>query len=219
MNKKIIQIFGKNLALNGYLSLRQGWICLVLLTLPLAACSSFVQAAPGQTPTSTQPPEIVGESLPCLTAGEGEVSFVNDKHGYCLLYPAGFTADRPEPNVVVIHGPNYSAGPEPLTGFVNIQQLESAQGRSAAQVSDGVVAEFQEFEDIIIERVDTLLDGEPAVEIIGVPGQSLSWHIVTIHQDRVYQLVFSPLGEENGQAFSDMQKLYDIVMQSFTFLD
>lgn len=160
-----------------------------------------------------------GSERPCQMAGSDEVSYTNEAHGYCLLYPAGFTVRNPEPNPIVIHGPNYAEGSEPLSGFLNIQVVEPARGRSAAQVSDELLTKFQGMEDITIERVDSLLGGEPAVEIIGMPGQALSWQVVTIHDDQVYLLVFSPLGEEYGQVFTDMQSLYDTVMRSFTFVD
>jgi hypothetical protein len=74
-------------------------------------------------------------------------------------------------------------------------------------------------EGVSIERVDALLGGEPAVKMVGMPGQALSWQVLTVHKDLVYLLVFSPLGEEYGQAFTDMQTLYDLVLRSFTFLD
>ena len=204
---------GKIATLNGPSHIIQRMTLIFILSaLILSACSTFAQAG-------THPPESVVDSSTCLPSSGSEISFVNEEHGYCLLHPAGFTVSRAEPSVVVIKGPNYSEGPEPLTGFVNIRASGPANGRSAAQISDELVAEFQDMENIVIERVDAMLGGERAVEVIGMPGQSLSWHVVAIHNDLVYHLVYSPLGEENGQAFSDMQQLYDIVMRSFTFSD
>ncbi len=186
-----------------------GAVFLVMLSLVLAACSTFGQAAPQNSQTEN----------PCQVNSSDEISYTNETEGYCLLYPAGFNVRNPEPDVTVIHGPDYSEGPEPLSGFVNIQVSKPAEGRSAAQVSDEIVSEFKDMEDIYIERADTLLGGKPAVEIIGMPGQALSWQVVAIHNDKVFLLVFSPLGEDYGQAFTDMQSLYEIVMRSFAFLE
>lgn len=168
----------------------------------------------------------VGEQAACASAGLDEAAYTNEEAGYCLLYPSGFVVDEPEQGVVVVHGPNYAGGPEPLSGFVNIQVLGPAEGRSASEISSELVAPFQGTE-IIIERVDALLGVEQAgsspasnaVEMIGMPGQSLTWQVVAVHNDQVYLLVFSPLGAEYGQAFDDMQQLYDVVMSSFRFLD
>jgi len=168
----------------------------------------------------------VGEQAACAPASLAEAAYINEEDGYCLLYPSDFVVDEPEQGVVVVHGPNYAGGLEPLSGFVNIQVLGPAEGRSAAEISSELVAPFQGT-DIIIERVDALLGVEQdgsvpaanAVESIGMPGQSLSWQVVAVQDDQVYLLVFSPLGAENGQAFEDMQQLYDMVMPSFRFLD
>ncbi|MBN1247140.1 MAG: hypothetical protein JXC32_05740 [Anaerolineae bacterium] len=157
---------------------------------------------------------------PCeVLRAEGEAVFTNPAAGYCLRYPDAFTVTEPEPDVVVIHGPDYSGGGlEPLSGFVNIQATEPANGRTAAEVSDGLLAAITVPEGTMIERVDTLLGGVPAVEIIAVPGQRLDWHVVAVQNERVVHLVFSPLGEEYGEADADRELLYQSVMASFTFL-
>lgn len=163
--------------------------------------------------------EPIGMNLCEALRNEGEAVFTNPAAGYCLRFPENFAVTEPAPNVVVIHGPDYAeVGQEPLSGLVNIDTSQPANGRSAAEVSDEIVANADIAPDAMIERVDTLLGGVPAVEIIGVPGQRLSWHVVAVQDDRVVQLVFSPLGEAYGQADADRQAIYETVMASFTFL-
>lgn len=155
---------------------------------------------------------------PCQSGASGLEVFTGE--GYCLLYPPGYTVTNPEDGVVVIHGLDYGGGgPEPLGGYVNISVAPNNEGLTAPQISDQVVAEAQPLDpSAMIERVDAALGGEQAVEIIGVPGQRLSWHVVAVHNGQVYTLVFGPLGEDYGEAFVDMQTLYDVVMPTFVFL-
>ena len=168
--------------------------------------------------TEAPPAEPTSDVSQCeALRGDGEAVFTNPAAGYCLRYPEGFSVTEPEANVVVISGPDYSGGPEPLAGFVNVQAWEPANGRTAAEVSDEIVAEFQG-EGVMIERGDTRLGGVPAVEIVGVPGLQRSWQIVAVQNDRIVRLVFAPLGEEYGQATVDMEALLSTVARTFTFL-
>lgn len=156
-----------------------------------------------------------GPVADCPGAAVDRELFISEKADYCLLFPAGFEVTTPEEGVVVISGPDYGAGPEPLRGFVNITTFD-AQGRTASAISDELVAPF--LPDLMIERVEAGLGGERAVEIIGMPGQALTWQVVVVHEGRAYLLVFSPIGEEYGQATVDREALYQSIMASFTFL-
>ena len=158
-------------------------------------------------------------SDPCL-AGEGQVGYVSDGYGYCLAYPQGFIVEQPAEGVTVVRGPDYSGGSlEPLVGAVSIQVSASAEGRSASQVADEAVAFYASAEQAAIERRPLDLDGVPAVELNNLPGQRTYRQIVAVWNGRVYQLDFTPVGAEYGQAAADMQQLYESVLGSFNFLD
>ncbi|MHB1319244.1 MAG: hypothetical protein ACYCYF_11550 [Anaerolineae bacterium] len=163
--------------------------------------------------------EPVVNVAPCeALAADGEAVFVNAEARYCLRYPAEFTVTEPEPGVVVIHGPDYGGGPEPLTGFVNIQASQPAEGRSLAEVVEMLLPPEDLPVDAMVEKVEVPLGGVRALEIIGVPGLRTEWHVVAVQNDRIVHLVFSPVGLEYAQAASDMDRLYLSVMRSFTFL-
>ena len=164
-------------------------------------------------------PEPIGELGPCEAfAADDEAVFLNAEARYCLRYPAEFTVTEPEPGVVVIHGPDYGGGPEPLTGFVNIQASQPAEGRSLAEVVETLLPPEDLPVDAMVEKVEAPLGGIRALEIIGVPGLRTEWHVVAVQNDRIVHLVFSPVGQEYAQAASDMDRLYLSVMRSFTFL-
>jgi len=161
-----------------------------------------------------------GQPNPCeQQRTEGQAVLTNEAAGYCLRYPDTFTMTEPEPDVVVIHGPDYSWGSlEPLAGFVNISVAEETGGRTALEIADDVVAAAPLTEGETVQQMDGTLGGEPAVDLIGVPGQRLDWHVIAVRGDRVVHLVFSPLGEEYGEANADRLELQEAVMTSFTFL-
>ncbi|MCU0522351.1 MAG: hypothetical protein MUF84_16855, partial [Anaerolineae bacterium] len=145
------------------------------------------------------------DMAPCeALAADGEAVFLNAEARYCLRYPAEFTVTEPEPGVVVIHGPDYGGGPEPLTGFVNIQASQPAEGRSLTEVVEMLLPPENLPVDAMVEKVEVPLGGVRAIEIIGVPGLRTDWHVVAVQDDRIVHLVFSPVGQEYAQAALDM---------------
>lgn len=156
---------------------------------------------------------------PCEAfVGAGEAVFTAPGAGYCLRYPAEFTVTEPEANVVVISGPNYAGDPEPLSGFVNIQASQPAEGRTLEQAIEALFPPEELPVGAVIDKAEALLGGVRAIEITGVPGQRADRHVVAVQNDRIVHLVFSPVGEEYGEAAADMNRLYEHVMGSFTFV-
>lgn len=213
---------------------------LLVFTLALGACSQNAAApessppvaeeSPATAPAGTQTPAVETPAVsdpegqppagdPCLPA-EGQLGYVDETYGYCLVYPEGFTVNHPAEGVTVIHGPDYSGGSlEPLSGLVNIQAGSPADGRSASQVADEVRAFYAGSDQELIEMRAISLDGVPAVELNNLPGQRTYRQVIAVRAGRVYYLDFLPLGEEYGQAAADMQLIYDSVMSSFNFLE
>lgn len=170
-------------------------------------------ATPESVPVTPEVVDASGDQGPAsCVAGKGEAVYSKPDQGYCLAYPADFIISEQDTGATVISGT--VPGPS-IAGFVNIT-TQPAQGRTAPQVSDELVADFLGT-DILPERTDNILGGEPAVEIIGMPGQDLSWYVIAAHNDTVYTLIFAPMGDENGQAFTDMQLLYEVAMRTFQF--
>jgi inhibitor of cysteine peptidase len=155
---------------------------------------------------------------PCEAAqGEGEVAFTDPAAGTCLRYPEGFTLTMPEAGVVVIHGPDYGSDVEPLTGFVNIQATEPAGGRTPHMILDEIMAAAT-VEPVSLAIAETTLGGVPAIEVLGIPGRDPSRQVIAAQDDRVVHLVFAPFGEGYAEATADAERLYELVMASFTFL-
>ena len=70
----------------------------------------------------------------------------------------------------------------------------------------------------LVAGVDFRLGGEPAEALDGVPGVVKTMDIFARHEDKLYQLTFSPSPFDNPQAGNDIWALNNVVMPSFSFL-
>lgn len=187
----------------------------VLETVPVETQPPAVETSPTQE--AQEPAPAAGD--PCLAA-EGQLSHVDEDGGYCLNYPEGFTLYQPAEGVTVIHGPDYCGGClEPLSGSVSVQATGAAEGRSASQVAADIIGFYHPSDQALVEQHSLTLAGVPAVELLYLPGQRFFREIVAVQDGRIYVLDFMPMGEEYGQAATDMQLLYEMVLGSFNFLD
>jgi hypothetical protein len=144
---------------------------------------------------------------------EGAVqTLTNEEHGYSLHYPAGYDVLHPNEDETVIF----------VGSLLNVEQprayitVQGADGRTAGQVADELAGEFDV--DFGIQRTNIVIDGEKAVVLDHMPGQDTNRQVMVVHNDRLYTLTFVPAGEDYGQVYAQMEKLYATVIDSFTFL-
>lgn len=149
-------------------------------------------------------PEATGETQ----------AFVNQEAGFCLLYPANFEASINE-GVSQISGPPSGGGAEPLRATLTIDASGVANGRTATQIADGVIAQTP---DVTITRSDTTLGGEPAVILEGAPGRAGNRQLIAVHGDRVYWLTLTPVGADAGAVRGDSDLLWTTALDSFQFI-
>ncbi|MDQ4077155.1 MAG: hypothetical protein M3220_13015 [Chloroflexota bacterium] len=176
------------------------WIVTLLLALlALTACAR--QAAP----TS----EATGE---CAEPAEGNELLTNEEAGYCLVYPDSYVAEGPFYATMIDPAPGRQ-GQEPQLPFAEIQ-VTTADGRSATQVADEMVAGMPDFP---IERSTLTLDGEEAIVLDRLPGQELNRQILIVHDDLLYRFTFVP-ADPAADLYTEMEQLYATVTSSFNFL-
>ena len=163
------------------------------------------QAGEGQTAASD-----------CLAPTSRTQLLTDAARGFCLIYPAGFSAAEPNPAEVVL----YAGSLQDISHPKLFIQVEDARGRTAEQVADDVVAEATDgMPDFAIDRPFGVTIGyEPAARLDGVPGQDLSRQVIAVHDGRAYTLVFVPADESQGEIYREMEALYDLVVRSFRFL-
>jgi hypothetical protein len=153
----------------------------------------------------------------CPTAGEDQVLYTNAEDGFCVLLPAKYTADD---TLTSENGTETAVFVDSLMNTAEPKlfiTVEPANGRTLAEVTQAKQDEFADFG--VSYSFGYMLDGIPANQFDQLPGQDLNRQVMLIHNDRFYSLTFVPDDPEMAEVYAEMQALYDLVMESFSFLD
>lgn len=193
-------------------------LALMSLIVILAACNS---GEPGESAVATPdapateapelaPTEAAVESpatMTCPVATDTTHLLRDPRHGFCLLYPVTHKVERPNPQeVALVIGSLLNAG-DPRASI----NVTPAEGRTATDVADEIVAGFEGFE---ITRSETAVGGETAIVLDGVPGQDIHRRVIFIHDDLLYQLYISPVDPADTSAIDEFM---DGILGSFVF--
>lgn len=156
----------------------------------------------------------------CPEPETGTTLFTNVEDGYCLLLPDGYAVDDSltsndgggETAVYIDSLMNSSHARLFIT-------VDDAQERTLEEIT---AAKEAEISDILgtpaMWSFGYMLDGLPANQFDQVPGQDLSRQVVMVHNGRLYTLTFIPDEPAAGDAYTEMEILYDTVLDSFSFL-
>lgn len=188
---------------------------LLLLLVLLGGCVMPLPLAPqGQLPVATT---VAGEetqdACPEPTADQTWVR--NEAAGYCFLIPDGYEAVTFEETYgVVVYAPATTPGHRERL----LIEVQDALGRSLEQVTEQVLADTT-IPGMAPEIDETRTVGSAAATVIGkLPGQDLNRRLLTVHNGRVYQLMFVPDDPDMAQAYAEMETLFALVTDSFTFI-
>jgi hypothetical protein len=152
----------------------------------------------------------------CPEQVEDSTIYTNEPAGYCLLVPAVYMVQQINPEA------------SEIAFFVDAIQdasharlfvtVENAVNRSLDEVTADTEAEIETVTSgfDVMPSFGYMLDGVPANQFDQVPGQDLSRQVVAVHNDRLYKLTFIP-DDPTADAYAEMQILYDMVMDSFSF--
>jgi len=187
----------------------------ILILVMLAACAPATQStpdnilvpAPTEIPSQTPAPRADG----CPAETADLKLLVKAEEGYCLLYPAD---DVVVPLRFIVINTARKTADTPGAAWVDIM-VESADGRTAAQVADAKMAEWGE--GFNITREDALVDGVPAVVVDGLPGTDSNRVVLIVSNDRLYTLVFMPWFP-NPNETTRLEELYKAIMDTLHFL-
>lgn len=158
-------------------------------------------------------PEIgmVGKEL--LVSAPSEVkTFVNNAHGYSLVYPAEYLIEQPIPEETILFLGSLLNTPQPRASI----WVSNANGHKLEQAVNEFVAGFPDFE---IPRSNLLLGGEQAIRLDKVPGQDFQRVIFVMKNDQLYQLSFSPDMSETPGVQDKLEQLFETVKNFFKFID
>lgn len=198
---------------------------LFLLLLGLAACNTAGDAEPAlESSNGSSSDQVVADGSAdtvaldhCPEAPVGTTLFTNGEDGYCLLLPDGYavddslTTDNGGAETAVYVDSLMDAAHPRL--FITV---EEANGRTLEAVTTAKQEEFADFD--LSYSFGLMLDGVPANQFEQLPGQDLSRQVVLVKDGRLYTLTFTPDDPAAGDAYSDMQILYETVLNSFSFL-
>jgi hypothetical protein len=191
--------------------------------LALSACASPTSVSPTQISDSDQLATVVAATMQafpsntpepaCPDAVEGTKLLIREAVGYCLLYPEGYIEIETVPTTVCLvpDGPTMGCHNTNL-----IIEVEDAGGRTVGEIADEIVADTQtEIPGIQIRRTNLSIAGEEAVVLEGLPGVASSRHVLLVHEDRRYELIFVPW-DETDENFAKLGLLYNTVVNSLT---
>jgi hypothetical protein len=156
---------------------------------------------------------VAGPECPELV--ENSTLYTNEDAGYCLLLPAGYQILQVSSDATEMAF--YVDSIQDVTHPRLFIRAEDANGRTLEEVTTAKQEEFADFE--VMYSFGYMLDGVPANQFDQLPGQDLNRQVVLVHNDRFYTLTFVPDDPSMGDVYTEMQTLYDTVMDSFSFLD
>lgn len=175
---------------------------LALAILALTACSERSNALElTATPEQASCPEGTADTRPLR----------NDKGGYCLLYPTQYKVEKPNPDETVLVIGSLLSFQDPRVSIV----VEEADGLSAEQMADAFLAVVDGFD---ITRTSTTVAGVEAVVLDNLPGQEINRQLWLVDDDRAYHITFTPADKSLGEPYAQMEVLYELVTDSFTFI-
>lgn len=162
-------------------------------------------------------PLLAGPECPNLA--ENETLYTNEVIGYCLLLPANFKVQEINPEAEQNEMVFYVDSLQDVNHAKLFISVTDANGRSLQEITDEKQAEIA---SIMGENpmwsFGYMLDGVAANQFDQVPGQDLSRQVLMVHDGRLFTLTFVPDEAAVGDAYVEMQTLYDKVMDSFSFL-
>lgn len=152
----------------------------------------------------------------CPEPVENSTIYTNEPAGYCLLVPAAYTIQAIDPEAWEMA---FFVGAIQDAGHARLYiKIEDADGRNLEEITADKAAEikaaFPGFE--LMQSFGYMLDGVPANQFDQAPGQELSRQVVAVHNNRRYTLTFIP-DDPAAAAYEEMQELYDMVMDTFSF--
>jgi len=162
--------------------------------------------------------ETHNPDLLCATAldDQTQARFELGDEAYCFLHPDAYevidTGDA-----VIVTARQRSDVPVPLIGEVRIYGLGLAEGLTAQQWAERVLA--ASLDDIPQDAwSETTFAGLPATVVVPVPGDEPTRQIFVLHEEYAYRIVFAPhLPPGAGEQGDLARALFDLVSATFVY--
>lgn len=168
----------------------------MLLILVLTACAAQGAEEAGRCPTPT----------------EDTLLFTHEEQGYCVLYPQSHQPIEAGPEETVFAVGSLMDVSNPRI-FIKVTD---AAGQDTATAADQIERDFGN--PGISGRSTATLGGEEAVVLDDLMGQDINRRLVVVHNGRLYDLTFVPVGADYGELADRTEQVYQLMLDSFTFL-
>jgi len=152
----------------------------------------------------------------CPEKEPGLKVFINSRDGYCFLHPERYTPQEAARNTVVLSGPQFEEGIEPVTVSLTIERLGPADGKTTEEIA---VQRLQNFsiEDSASRQGWVSLGGEQALSVDGVPGRYFSRRTFVVYDGTAYEMTLSPADLTIPAPSDEAGLLWNEVVRTFTF--
>lgn len=154
----------------------------------------------------------------CPPVRDGLIPYLNQSDGYCFLHAPYFEVEHPQPALLVITEMTPTEEVEPVRASLTIENEGAANGRTAEQVANDHLSEF-EGRGIPIALGQVGLGGEVAVSADGVPGRAQVRQVFLVHDGTVFTFTLSPIDAAFPKATEQAEMLWNAVASSFTFIE
>jgi hypothetical protein len=186
----------------------------------LPAGTYAVQAYDRTASFTLEVDNVIQEATSCQEPGADQQLFSRtiEQTGaaFCFLFPQDFNIlGSGAPDFFQLIGPQYGQGPEPVSASLTIATL-NPEGLSLEQY---VQEKLDEYPDFTFSPQEITLDGEPAFIVDKYPGRLLHRMVYTEHGGLLYEIAFGPVEESIPEPTADMERLYELVMSSWGFLE
>ena len=169
----------------------------------------WLPPAPVAPALNSQPPAS------CVVAGQQ--TYVNPFDGYCFAYPARFELQTSATGQPQLFGPALDQNLDALRASMLLEVEVAVKDARLSDIVDRYVQQFAGMNIPAITRTPIVLGGEPAEMLEVVPGREGSRDVFMLHEGTLYHFMFMPSVRDFALAKTDVEELYNAVLQSFSF--
>jgi hypothetical protein len=193
--------------------MKRSFISTLIITavLMLSACEQQT-SSPSPTTADLHPPtlQILEITLTPTSTNAATVPFSSEQLGLCFSYPRGYTS-LPESDTVEVIAPALTGSD---TREIFWLEISDAYDRTAEVIVDQDVVLAG---NVDVKRWTTIIGGEQAVVLEGMPGQDPQRRVYVVHQQTLYVLAFMPTLSQDKAISDQLEELYNAITTSWAW--
>jgi hypothetical protein len=148
----------------------------------------------------------------------GTAVAVDPQRRYCYLYPARFTPAGFEDGGVGVRGPDIEGISPPLQAAMEIRVRPAPEGMGVKDYVEGMLQMLSIAPASEFRREESVMGGEPAIIVWGVSPQGFTKEVFVFHNGQCWSFMYSPSVLGHPQAADEVEELFRVTADSFTFM-